>query len=95
MKKLYVGNLPFSATEDQVRALFAKYSTVHSVSLTTDRATGRFRGFGFVEIDESGFEKALKLDGVAVDGRPMKVHEAPEAAPEDVSPTVANLDPVL
>jgi RNA recognition motif-containing protein len=74
MKKLYVGNLPFSATEDQIRALFGKHGTVHSVSLVNDRETGRLRGYGYVEIEDSGFEKALKLDGAALDGRPLKVH---------------------
>ena len=83
MKKFYVGNLPFSATEDQIRALFAKHGTVHSGSLVTDRETGRLRGFGYVEIDDSGSEKTLKLDGVALDGRPLRVREVTDAAVPD------------
>jgi RNA recognition motif-containing protein len=81
MKKLYVSNLPFSATEEQIRELFGKHGAVHSVSVSNDRETGRFRGFGYVEIEDSGFEKALKLDGVAVDGRPLRVNEAREQIP--------------
>ena len=57
-KKIYVGNLPFSATEDQVRDLFAQHGSVASVSLVTDRETGRPRGFGFVEMDD-GAEAAI------------------------------------
>ena len=51
-KKLYVGNLPFSATEDEIRALFEKHGTVVSVNLINDRETGRPRGFGFVEMED-------------------------------------------
>jgi RNA recognition motif-containing protein len=77
MKKLYVGNLPFSATEDQIRALFSKHGTVHSVALISDRDTGRPRGFGFVEIDDAGMAAALQaLDGYELDGRALKVNEA-------------------
>ena len=77
MKKIYVGNLPFSATESQVRDLFSKHGTVHSVALIMDRETGRPRGFGFVEIDDSGLAAALKaLDGHEMDGRALKVNEA-------------------
>ena len=56
MKKIYVGNLPFSATEDEVRELFGRHGEVSSVSLITDRETGKPRGFGFVEMssDEAG-----------------------------------------
>jgi len=76
MKKIYVGNLPFSATESQVRDLFAQHGNVHSVALIMDRDTGRPRGFGFVEIDDSGLAGALKLDGFEMDGRALKVNEA-------------------
>jgi len=77
MKKIYVGNLPFSATESQVRDLFGKHGNVQSVSLINDRETGRPRGFGFVEIEDSGLEAALKaLDGYEMDGRALKVNEA-------------------
>ncbi len=77
MKKIYVGNLPFSATEDQIRALFSKHGTVQSVALITDRDTGRPRGFGFVEIDDAGMAAAIKaLNGYEMDGRALKVNEA-------------------
>jgi cold-inducible RNA-binding protein len=75
MKKLYVGNLPFSATETQVRDLFGQHGSVQSVALINDRETGRPRGFGFVEMEDS--DKALKaLDGFEMDGRALKVNEA-------------------
>ena len=76
MKKLFVGNLPFSATDDKIRALFSKHGIVHSISLVVDRETNRFAGYGYVEIEDAGFEKTLKLDGVALDGRPISVKEA-------------------
>lgn len=77
MKKMYVGNLPFSATEDQIRNLFSKHGNVGSVSLINDRETGRPRGFGFVEIDDAGLDAAIKgLDGYEMDGRALKVNEA-------------------
>ena len=53
MSKIYVGNLPFSATEDSVRTLFAQFGTVESVALINDRETGRPRGFGFVEMSKA------------------------------------------
>ncbi|MDF1564687.1 MAG: RNA-binding protein [Deltaproteobacteria bacterium] len=77
MKKVYVGNLPFSATEDQVRDLFSAHCTVQSVALITDRETGRPRGFGFVEMDDDGLEEAIAaLDGHEMDGRDLRVNEA-------------------
>ncbi len=77
MKKIYVGNLPFSATESQVRELFSKHGNVQSVALIMDKETGRPRGFGFVEIEDSGLAAALKaLDGHEMDGRALKVNEA-------------------
>lgn len=76
MKKLYVGNLPFSATEDEVRELFEEHGTVESVALITDRETGRPRGFGFVEMSD-GFEEAMSvLDGKDMGGRSLTVNEA-------------------
>jgi RNA recognition motif-containing protein len=83
MKKIYVGNLPFSATEDQVRDVFAKHGVVHSVSLVNDRATDRFRGVCYIEIEDDALAKVLKLDGKGFDGRPMKVKEAPQETPEE------------
>jgi len=75
--KLYVGNLPFSATEDSVRALFAPHGTVEKLSLITDRETGRPRGFGFVEMSNSDATRAMQaLNGQDFDGRPLKINEA-------------------
>ncbi len=77
MTKLYVGNLPFSATEEAVRTLFAKHGTVEKVSLITDRETGRPRGFGFVEMSNADASRAMQaLNGVDFDGRALRVNEA-------------------
>lgn len=79
MKKLYVGNLPFSATEDEVNELFSQHGTVHSVALINDRDTGRPRGFGFVEMDDNAAEAAIQaLDGHEMGGRSLRVNEAQE-----------------
>ena len=64
MKKLYVGNLPFTATEDEVREMFGQHGNVHSVALINDRETGRPRGFGFVEVDDDALQNMISnLDG--------------------------------
>jgi RNA recognition motif-containing protein len=77
MKRIYVGNLPFSATEDEVRELFGQHGTVNSVNLISDRETGRPRGFGFVEMEEDGADSAISaLDGTMMGGRSLKVNEA-------------------
>ena len=77
MSKIYVGNLPFTATEDSVRALFAQHGNVDSVALITDRETGRPRGFGFVEMPRSDAAKAIQnLNGQDMGGRALKVNEA-------------------
>lgn len=74
-KKLYVGNLPFTATEDEIRELFAKHGAVVSVNLITDRDTGRPRGFGFVEMEDTTTAQQ-QLDGYEMDGRALRVNEA-------------------
>jgi len=77
MKKIYVGNLPFSATEEQVRTLFEAHGTVNSVALINDRDTGRPRGFGFVEMPEEEANAAIQaLNGTNMDGRDLRVNEA-------------------
>jgi RNA recognition motif-containing protein len=77
MAKIYVGNLPFSATEADVRTLFAQHGTVESVSLPTDRETGRPRGFGFVEMSQADAARAIQsLNGYSMNGRPLRVNEA-------------------
>ncbi len=77
MKKIYVGNLSFSATEADLRELFSTVGTVHSVAVITDRDTGRSRGFGFIEMDDSDAEKAIAdLDGRELGDRALRVNEA-------------------
>jgi RNA recognition motif-containing protein len=77
-KKLYVGNLAFSTTEDELRAVFKQHGDVESVNVITDRETGRARGFAFVEMDDaSAADAAIRaLDGSEVGGRSIKVNEA-------------------
>jgi RNA recognition motif-containing protein len=76
-KKIYVGNLPFSATETQVRELFEAHGTVHSVDLIEDRDTGRPRGFGFVEMDDGAADAAISaLSETVLDERKLNVNEA-------------------
>ncbi len=79
MKKLYVGNLPFSATESEVNDLFSQHGAVHSVALINDRETGRPRGFGFVEMDDDAADAAMSnLNGYNMGGRDLRVNEAME-----------------
>lgn len=77
MKSIYVGNLPFTATEDEVRDLFGSYGAVGSVKLISDRETGRPRGFAFVEMDDSAALKAIEqLNGQDLGGRTLRINEA-------------------
>ena len=77
MAKIYVGNLPFSASEADVRTLFSQHGTVESVSLPTDRETGRPRGFGFVEMSQADAARAIQnLNGHDMGGRQLRVNEA-------------------
>ena len=77
MKKLYVGNLPFTATEDEITQMFGEHGTVHSVALINDRETGRPRGFGFVEVDDDALQTMIQnLDGKEMGGRALRVNEA-------------------
>jgi RNA recognition motif-containing protein len=77
-KKIYVGNLPFSATEADLKDTFGRHGTVDSVSVIMDRETGRPRGFAFVEMQEaSAAADAIRaLDGSDLGGRTIKVNEA-------------------
>ena len=77
-KSLYVGNLPWSATEEEVRSLFANHGNVSSVKLVSDRETGRARGFGFVEMaTEEEAQKAIDMfNGQEIAGRRVTVNEA-------------------
>ncbi len=78
MKNIYVGNLTFDATEDQVRGLFEAYGPVDKVSIVTDRDTGQPRGFAFVEMtDDDSAGKAMEaLNGTNLGGRNLTVNEA-------------------
>jgi RNA recognition motif-containing protein len=77
MTKIYVGNLPFTATEQDVKELFGQHGTVESVALPTDRETGRPRGFGFVEMPQADAQRAMgALNGFNMGGRPLRVNEA-------------------
>jgi RNA recognition motif-containing protein len=80
-KTIYVGNLPFGATEDQVRDLFAAFGEVTSVKFVNDRDTGRFRGFAFVDMGSGADEAIRDLDGKDLGGRPLRVNEAKERTP--------------
>lgn len=73
---IFVGNLPFTATEDQVRDLFAAHGDVVRANLITDRETGRPRGFGFVEMSSGGQEAIDALNGIELDGRALNINEA-------------------
>ena len=77
-KKLYVGNLPFSSTEEDLRSVFERHGSVESVNVITDRETGRPRGFAFVEMgEESTASEAIRaLDGSDLGGRNIRVNEA-------------------
>ena len=79
MTKIYVGNLPFSTSESEIRELFSQHGTVESVSVITDRATGQPRGFAFVEMSRADASRAIQnLNGKALGGRPLRVNEAQE-----------------
>ncbi|MGZ3723164.1 MAG: RNA recognition motif domain-containing protein [Bdellovibrionales bacterium] len=84
-KKLYVGNLPFSATEQDLSETFAECGTVDSVKIITDRDTGRSKGFGFVEMstDDEAQKAISKFNGADYDGRAMTVNEAKPMAPRE------------
>ena len=77
MKKLYVGNLPWSVDDGELQALFSSLGTVHSARVITDRETGRSRGFGFVELDDAAADSAVaELNGKDMGGRALRVNEA-------------------
>jgi RNA recognition motif-containing protein len=77
MAKIYVGNLPFTATDAEIRTLFSQHGTVESVSLPIDRDSGRPRGFGFVEMSQADASRAIQnLNGKELGGRALRVNEA-------------------
>jgi RNA recognition motif-containing protein len=84
-KKLYVGNLPFSATEQVLKDTFSQCGTVESVKIITDRDTGRSKGFGFIEMasDAEATAAITKFNGADYEGRAMTVNEAKPMAPRE------------
>lgn len=84
-KKLYVGNLPFSATDDSLRSLFAQAGNVESSQVIMDRFSGRSKGFGFVEMasDDEAAQAISKLNGQDFEGRALTVAEARPPAPRE------------
>jgi RNA recognition motif-containing protein len=79
MTTIYVGNLPFNATEQDLRGLFESHGTVESVKLINDRETGKPRGFGFVEMAQTDAQAAIQaLNGQQLGGRPLRINEAQE-----------------
>jgi RNA recognition motif-containing protein len=81
MTKLYVGNLPFTATEDAVRNLFIPHGTVEKLALINDRDTGRPRGFGFIEMASADASRAMQaLNGKDFCGRALRINEAQDKA---------------
>ena len=83
MKKLYVGNLPFSTTEDDLKQMFAPYGEVTTVTIIKDKFSGRSKGFGFVEMstDEEATKAVEMFNGQDLDGRQIVVNEARPMAP--------------
>jgi RNA recognition motif-containing protein len=87
MTSIYVGNLPFTATEDDVRKHFEAFGAVSKVKLVNDRETGRPRGFGFVEMEPAAAQAAIAaLNGKDLGGRTLRVNEAQERAPRAGGP---------
>ena len=79
MTSIYVGNLPFNATEQEVRELFERHGKVDSVKLINDRDTGKPRGFGFVEMAQNEAQGAIEaLNGQQLNGRALRINEAQE-----------------
>lgn len=85
MKKIYVGNLPYQTTEQELETMFSEYGQVNSVAIIIDRQTGRSRGFGFVEMENEA-KAAAAIEGLnktEMGGRNLVVNEARERAPRE------------
>ncbi|MDA1028108.1 MAG: RNA-binding protein [Bacteroidetes bacterium] len=77
MKKIFVGNLAWKVDDQELENMFAKYGEVQSAKVISDRETGRSRGFGFVEMEDSAADDAIEgLNGIEIDGRDLRVNEA-------------------
>ena len=80
-KKVYVGNLPYTVTEDEIKEFFNDCGTVDDIRIITDRETGRSKGFGFVSFeDENGFKTALEKNNQEMGGRQLRINEARDRA---------------
>jgi RNA recognition motif-containing protein len=75
-KTIYVGNIPWTTTEDQLKDYFNEHGQVLNARIITERATGRSKGYGFVEVPEEDAEKIIELNGTELDGRKLVVNEA-------------------
>lgn len=76
-KTLFVGNLPWRVSDDDLEKIFEGYGKVHSARVITDRETGRSRGFGFVEVDDETADVCMReVNGMEMDSRPLRVNEA-------------------
>ncbi|MEW5724955.1 MAG: RNA-binding protein [Thermodesulfobacteriota bacterium] len=83
MLTIYVGNLPYTSSKEEISDLFSRYGQVHSVNLISDRETGRPRGFGFVQMDQEEALAAIEaLNGSEMGGRTLRVNEARERRPK-------------
>ncbi|MCK4225362.1 RNA-binding protein [candidate division WOR-3 bacterium] len=81
-KKIYVGNLSFGTSDEDLRKLFEQHGTVSSANVITDRETGRSRGFGFVEMEDDEASAAISaLNGTELDGRSLRIDEARARSP--------------
>ncbi len=77
--RMYVGNLPYTTNDDELRGIFEEFGTVNDVKVIMDRETGRSRGFGFVEMDDDSARNAMaQLNGQEIGGRTLRVNEAEE-----------------
>lgn len=82
MKSIYVGNLPYTATEEELRDLFSDFGNVHEVRIMSDRETGRPRGFAFVRMQDQEADAAIRgLNGKDMGGRALRINEAEERRP--------------
>jgi RNA recognition motif-containing protein len=76
LKSIFVGNLPWTATEDEIKAKFAEVAPVLGARIITDKMTGRSKGFGFVDVEDNDMEKAIALNGTKLGERELVVNEA-------------------
>ena len=75
-KTIYVGNIPWSTTEGQLKEYFSEHGEIISARIITERATGRSRGYGFLEVEDQDAEKIIELNGSELEGRKLVVNEA-------------------